>query len=112
MRSQRHIGVNAAIPAAKTIRRRQGGAAAFPGNSALGDAINDPAPAAAAEDHGIGALMHFDPFDVVKAAIILSIVPQAIDKEVGRRGIAAQRDLVSMAFPLPGRSAGHMADQI
>ena len=47
--------------------------------------------------------MHLNPFNIVKAAKILGIVAQAIDKEIGGRIIAAQGDLIPMTFTLPGR---------
>ena len=49
----------------------------------LSDAVDDPAAAAAAEDHRVGALEHLDPVDIVEVAEILNVVAHAVDEEVG-----------------------------
>ena len=64
----------------------------------LGDAIDDPAAAAAPEDQRIGALQHFDALEIVQPAIILDVVAQPVDEEIGGAVLAAQDDRVAMPF--------------
>ena len=68
----------------------------------LGDAIDDPAAATASEDHRVGALVRLNPIDVVETAVILGIVAQPVDEKICRAAVAAQNDLVSVAFALAG----------
>ena len=56
--------------------------------------------------------MHFDPLDIVEAAEILDVVAQAIDEKVGGGVIAANGDLVAVAFALPCRQTGSQAHEI
>jgi U3 small nucleolar RNA-associated protein 14 len=51
-------------------------------------------------------LEHLDPLDVVEVAEILNVVAHPVDEEVGGGVVAAQRDLVAVAFAGPGRRAG------
>ena len=78
----------------------------------LGDAVDDAAAAAAPEDHGVGALHDLEPFDIVEVAIILNIVAQAIDEEIGGGVVAAQCRLVAMALALAGGGAGDITQRI
>ena len=81
----------------------------------LGHPVDDPAAAAAAEDHRVGAAQHLDPVDIVEVAEILDVVADAVDEEVGGGVVAAQRDLVAIALAGAGRRAGdegqHVGDR-
>ncbi len=78
----------------------------MPKLGALGDAIDDAAAAAAAENHRIGALEHLDPVDVVEVAEILDVVADAVDEEVGGGVVAAQGELVAVALAGAGVAPG------
>ena len=111
---QRRLEIDRAAPRAMAVEREDAArrAAAV---GLLGDAIDHPAAAAAAEDHRIGALEHFDPVEIVEPAIILDVVADAVDEEIGGAVLAAQDDRVAM--PLARRDAGagdgaqHVADR-
>src|SRR5687767_14365111 len=47
----------------------------------FGDAVDDAAAAAAAEDHGVRPLQDLQPVDVVEVAEILRVVADAVDEE-------------------------------
>ena len=64
----------------------------------LEDPVDDSAAAAAAEDHRVGPLQNLDPVDIVEVAEILDVVADPVDEEIGRARIAAQHDLVAIAF--------------
>ena len=64
----------------------------------LADAVDDAAAAAPAEDQRVGALQHLDPLDVVEGAVILRVVAQAVEVEVGGGLLAADEDLVPVAL--------------
>ena len=95
----------------------QGGFARLPPIRLPRDAVDDAAHAAAAEDHGVGALERFHAVDVVDVAEVLDVVADTIDEEVGGRAVTAQDRRVAIAFALreadprhvPGdvRHAGH-----
>ena len=79
---------------------------------ALGDAVDDAAAAAAAEDHRIGPAQHLDPVGIVEVAEILGVVADAVDEEVGGRVVAAQRDLVAVALAGAGHRAGDIGQDV
>src|SRR4029079_18432422 len=78
----------------------------------LEHAIDDAAAATTAENHGIGALEDFDAFDVVEIAEILHVVADAVDEEVSVGTLAADHDIVAIAFALMRNDAGHVPDRI
>jgi len=53
----------------------------------LGDAIDHAASAATAEHHRVRPFQRFDAIDVVQVTVILHVVADAIDEEVGRRAV-------------------------
>ena len=79
---------------------------------ALGDAIDDPAAAAASEDHGIGAAQDLDAVHVVEITEILNVVTQAVAEEVGGGVVAAQGQLVAVRFSGTRRGTGHEQQQV
>ena len=66
----------------------------------LEHAVEHAAAAAAAEDHRVRAFEKLEPLGVVKIAIDLRVVAHAVDEEVGGRALAADDDLVAVAFAL------------
>ena len=74
--------------------------------------VDDPAAAAAPEDHRVGAFQHLDPVDIVEIAEILDVVANAIDEEVGGAAVAAKHDLVAIALAAAIGGAGHEIEQI
>src|SRR5206468_2235359 len=78
----------------------------------LGHPVDHAAAAAAAEDHRIRTLQHLDPLEIVEAAIILDVVAKPVDEEVGGAAIAAQEDLVAIAFAERDRGAGYGAEEV
>ena len=75
-------------------------------------AVDNAATAAATEDQGIRPFQYFDPFDVIKPAIILDIIAHAIQKEVSGGVLPAQGNLVAVAFALAHSRAGHIAQYV
>ena len=76
----------------------------------LGDAVDDAADAAATEHHRVRAAQDLEPLDIVEVAIGLDVVAQAVDEEVGGRGVATEYDRLAIAFSLRRRHAGHILD--
>ena len=74
--------------------------------------VYDPASAASPEDQGIGALQHFNPFQIVQAPEILAVVPDSVEEKVGRGILSSQGDLVAIALALADRGAGHIAQHV
>ena len=72
---------------------------------ALGDAVDDPAAPAAAEDHCVGALQYLDPVEIVEVAEILGVIAKTVDEEVGGGVVAAQGKLVTVGFAGAGGRA-------
>ena len=79
---------------------------------ALGDAVDDPAAAAAAEDHRVGAFEYLDPVEIVEVAEILGVVAQAVDEEIGGGVVAAQGQLVAIGLAGAGRRAGNEHQEV
>ena len=79
---------------------------------ALEHAVDDPAAAAAAEDHCVRPLQHLDAVDVVEVAEILDVVAHPVDEEVRGAGIAAQYDRVAIAFARIIGSAGDEQQEV
>ena len=78
----------------------------------LGDAVDHTAAAAAPEQQGIGAFEHFDPFDVIERAIVLRIVADAVEVEIGSRRLTADRDLIAVALALIENDTRDIAQRI
>ena len=78
----------------------------------LGHAIDRAAARATPEDQGIGALQHFDSLDIVERAVILRVVAQAVDVEIGSRFLAADKHFVAVAFAALHADAGDIAQCI
>ena len=78
----------------------------------LQHAVDNSAAAAASEDHCVRAFQHLDPRDVVEVAEILDVVAHAIDEEIRRAGIAAQHELVAIAFPGAAARARHEGQEL
>src|SRR5205085_302536 len=78
----------------------------------LANAIHQATAAAATESERIGCLEDLDAIDVVQIAEVLHVVARAIDKEVGARAVAANNDLIAVAFALVDGDARDIADSI
>ena len=76
-----------------------------------GDAVDDAAGAAAAEDHRVRALERLDAVDVVEVAEVLDVVAHAVDEEVGGRAVAAEDRRVAVALALRHADARHVAQR-
>ena len=74
-----------------------------------GDAVDQSAGTAAAEDHRVGTLHHLDAIDVVEVTEILDVVAHAIDEEVRRGTVAAQHRRVAIALALCDADARDIA---
>ena len=107
--AQRGVEIGRKVPAAKAGDAGAGRAKAFVGHRGFLHAVNDAAAAAAAEDQRIGAFEDLDTLHIIKPAIILHVVAHAIEEEVCGGVLPAQRDLVTIALPLPHGGAGHIA---
>jgi len=78
----------------------------------FGDAVDDAAHAAAAENHGIGAFEDLEPFDIVEIAVGLDVVADAIDEEIAGRRITAEHQRLTIALALRRENTGDIADGI
>src|SRR5262245_63186619 len=78
----------------------------------LGDPVDDAAAAATAEDHGVRALQHLDPLNIVEVAEILDVIAQSVDEEIGGAAVAAQNDLVAVALAGASRSSRHEVEHV
>jgi hypothetical protein len=78
----------------------------------LEDAINHAATAAATKNHRVRSLQGLDPFEVVEIAVVLDIIPYAVDEKIGRRTVAPHDDLVAVVLTLVIGDARHVADDI
>ena len=109
---QRRAEVRRQRPATERVNAGIGahaGAVIFGG---LGYAVDHPAAAAPAKDQRVGALQHFDTLGVVERAVVLRIVTQAIDEEIGGGALPAQGDLVAVAFALAQHDARDEAQRL
>ena len=79
---------------------------------ALGHAVHHATCAAAAEDHAAGALQDFNAFQVVQVAENLRVVTHAVDKKIGGGAVAAQNDLVAVAFALVRQHARNVTEYV
>ena len=75
-------------------------------------AVDDPATAAAAENQRVGALEDFHPFDVVEPAVVLDVIANAIEEEVGSGILAAQSDLIAVALALADGGPRNIAQDV
>src|SRR4029078_12694590 len=78
----------------------------------LEHAIDHAAATAAAEDHRIRTFQNFDTVDVVEIAIILNVVANAVDEEIGVGTLPANDDVVAVAFTLMGDHTRNVADRV
>ena len=78
----------------------------------FGDAVDDAAGAAAAEDHAAGTLEGFEALDVVEIAVVLDVVAEAIDEVVAGGAVAAEDDRVAVALALGGADTRDVADGV
>ncbi len=75
----------------------------------LADPVDHATATAAPENQRIGAFQHFDAVDIVQGAVILRIVAQAVEIEVGSAFLTPDEDFVAMAFAAFQAHAGHIA---
>jgi hypothetical protein len=78
----------------------------------LGDAVDHASAAAPPENHSVGALQRLDTLEVVEVAIILYVVANSVEEEIGGRAIAADDQLVAVVLALDCGDAGHVADHV
>ena len=71
------------VSAAETVDRCRDAARRLVDHRPFCHPVQNTAAAAPAKDHGVRPFVHLNPVDVVKAAIILNVVAQPVDKEVG-----------------------------
>jgi hypothetical protein len=71
--------------------------------------LTTPPPPPRPKIIALGPAQHLDPLQIVERAVILDVVAQPVDEEVGGGVIAAQRDLVAMPLALADRDAGQIA---
>ena len=74
---------------------------------ALGTRLTMPPPPPRPKIIALGPLQHLDPLDIVEIAEILRVVADAVDEQIGGGVVAAQGELVAIAFAGAGRRAGH-----
>ena len=78
----------------------------------FGDAVDQTACAAATKEQRIGAAQNFDLFQIIERAVILNIVADTIDEEVGCRADPAEDDCVAVAFALRAIHAGRIVNDL
>ena len=105
-----------AAPASAAVRRgsvgRSGERAIVAEARLFENAIDDPAAAAAAEDHRVRPFQDLDPVDVVEVAEVLDVVSNGIDEEIGGARIAAQDEGVAIALAGIVGCAGHEQEHV
>ena len=69
----------------------------------LGDAVDDAAAAATSEDQGVRPLQDLEALDIVEVAVVLGVVADAVDEEVGRGVLAADDTVSRLPSPWPAR---------
>ena len=75
----------------------------------LGYPIDHTAGAATAENHAGRAFQYFDALEVIEIAKDLRIVPHTVEIKIRGRAVAADYDLIAIAFALMHEHAGHVA---
>ncbi len=103
----RGVGIAGQGEGAEAVERCGGTAEGHHRVGSLGHAVDRPAACAASEDQRIGALQHLDPLDIVERAIILGIVAQPVEIEIGGGFLTANEHFVAMAFAGLQADAGH-----
>ena len=78
----------------------------------LGDAVDHAAAPAAPEDHRVGPFQRFNTIEVVEVAVVLHVVPDAVDEEICRRALAANNQLIAVVLALVGHDPRHIADNV
>ena len=109
---QRLVEIGGDAPAAPCIDRGIGGNQLGGKIGRLGDAVDDAAATTAPEDHGVGTAQDFQPIQIVEIAEILDVVAHTIDEEIGGAVVAAQHDLIAIAFALCADSTRHEAQRL
>ena len=109
---QRLVEIGGDAPAAPRIDRGIGGNQLGGKIGRLGDAIDDAATTTAPEDHGVGTAQDLQPVQIVEIAEILDVVAHTIDEEIGGAVVAAQHDLIAIAFALCADSTRHEAQRL
>ncbi len=74
--------------------------------------IYNSAASAATKDHCVRPAQHFEPLQIVKVAIILNIISNAVDIEIGARTLPADYHLIAVILALMGRNARQISDRI
>ena len=110
--AQRRVEVGGKIISTKAVDARLARVKNFICNRRFLHTVDDAATTAATEDQGIRAFEYLDTVDVVKSTIILDVVADTIDEEVGSGVLSAQGNLVAVAFALPYCSARYIAQYI
>lgn len=77
----------------------------------LGDAVEQAAGAATAEDHGVWPLEGLDPFNIIGVAIILDVVADTVNEEVGGVGVAAEDETIAVALSLRRTEPRHITNR-
>jgi hypothetical protein len=79
---------------------------------ALEHSVDHAAATTTPEDHGERPLQHFDGLRVIEVAESLDVVAHTVDEEIRRRPLAAESELIAMAFALLHRDAGDVEQRL